>query len=199
MTATHQAAPHDFVETVTRLEQRARMSRRRARWVMVLLGVVLVVAAGLVALETVHFRTMKFGYIVTNKEEREWRPGASMHLDRTGPESPMAGHVMYLLERLNGPDNPYYVSSFALRDIFRRGSDTKPPDWISPTPAERDQIKAELKVALDDLERAAHIADIGKRPPSIAEEIRPIVSTFFYSIGVVGGCRQRSTRRCSTW
>jgi len=170
----------DFSETIRRLEARARKSRHRVRWVIGALAAVVLAGFVIAVGETTNYTTLSKSFGLIGLKRSSFDPN-SLRLNRTGVEAPAAGHVMYLLERLNGPQNPYYIFSYSMRDVFG-----KQDPYVAPTLEEAAALKAELKVALDDLERAARIADIGRHEPSIAEEIRPIVTTFFYSAGIVG-------------
>jgi hypothetical protein len=156
--------PSVFSETIDRLETRAKHARRRVKWVaMILFTGIYAVAAGIVIWQSRYPDLPRsVGFIGPWGESR------------SRLEAPFARHVIRIKEQLAGPaPNLKGVASAEVKG------------FVPPAGQEASRLNQELKVALDDLERAVRIVDASKQDAEPHSTIGPIISTVVFSLGAV--------------
>ena len=166
----------DFSLTVSRLEKRAVDARKRARLAIVLL---VIGVFGIISILT--FTLVVRGQYSNSSYIQEALLSSDESV-RTRIESPFVRRVTTIMNSLIGPENNYMDRIWN----GNRTQNSQKIDFVPPTKEESANLRAELKEALSDLEKAIQIADIGKKTSVETVEIAPIVSTAVFSVGTVG-------------
>lgn len=155
----------DYAATIDRLERRATGSRKRVRWVGGILACgVTAIALGIFFRVSTPAPAPSFADFFRNSP--------------VNTEALMAARVRAVLTKIYGP--------LIVTDSFIKSSEANKL-IAEPTlsPEERARLAAELKGALDDLERTAKI-EAQRRPDPLSTKLESVTYTFIFSLGAVG-------------
>lgn len=146
----------DFSEAIDRLDKKAKKSRRRVTFIggLLIVSVVLLVFIIMYSVQIGRLSQIDFAF---------------RSASRTSVEEPIVRRVTTLMESLIGPS----PRSFSLTT----------EKFIPPPPSEVEKIKSDLNKALEDLERAVKIADIGKQPGNESSGLTQLIASSVFSLG----------------
>jgi hypothetical protein len=147
-----------YAATIERLETRAKAARRRVKIV------------GLIMFSGIYLVAIGMFFWITRDSAGTQITWLAAHSTRDQIEVPFVRHVVAIKEQLA----PFQIKKYG-----------ETPALPKVQAEEVARMNRELKIALDDLERAVKIADTNRTPATAESKIVPVISTVVFSLGAV--------------